>query len=98
MKMNSWCYHADKASITMKYVIEIKPQALKDSKKIPKKQLKRIFAGIEKLSAGMQGDVKRLSHFSPEFRLRIGDYRILFEQEDGRLIIYRIRHRKDVYK
>jgi len=71
---------------------------LKDAKKIPKKDLKRIFSKIELLSDDLRGDVKRLTHFSPEFRLRVGEYRILFETEDDRLMIYRIRHRKDAYK
>ena len=82
----------------MKYRIEFKPQALKDAKKIPKKDLKRIISKIEQLSDDLRGDVKRLTHFSPEFRLRVGEYRILFETEDDRLVIYRIRHRKDAYK
>ena len=37
-------------------------------------------------------------NFTPEYWLRVGDYRILFEIEGEKLIIYRIRHRKDAYK
>ena len=82
----------------MKYKIEFKPQALKDGKKIPKQTLRQVFSKIELLSDDLQGDVKRLTNFTPEFRLRVGDYRVLFELEDDRIIIYRIRHRKDVYR
>ncbi|HXK39003.1 MAG TPA: type II toxin-antitoxin system RelE/ParE family toxin [Candidatus Paceibacterota bacterium] len=32
------------------------------------------------------------------YRLRLGHYRVLFELEEGVIIVYRIRHRKDAYK
>jgi len=82
----------------MKYKIEFKPRALKDCRRIPKHQLMHIFEQIEMMSGGLKGDVKHLTNFTPEYRLRVGDYRILFEIEEDKLIIYRIRHRKEAYK
>lgn len=82
----------------MKYKIEFKPKSLKDCRKIPKEDLQRIFAGIEDLKDGLKGDVKHLTKYSPEYRLRIGNYRILFELEDDKIVIYRIRHRRSVYR
>jgi mRNA interferase RelE/StbE len=81
----------------MQYPIRFKPRAIKDGKKIPKRELTRIFAKIEDMANDLSGDVKHLTDFHPEYRLRVGDYRILFEIEDDQIIIYRIRHRKDVY-
>ena len=81
-----------------KYIITFKPRVLKDGKRIPREQLIRIFEAIENLSEGLKGDVKRLTNYSPEYRLRVGDYRVLFEIEDEKIIIYRIRHRKEAYK
>lgn len=46
----------------------------------------------------MSGDVKKLTNFTPEYRLRVGEYRILFEVENSKIIVYRILHRKDVYR
>jgi len=82
----------------MKYKIEFKPRALKDCKRIPKSQLIHIFEQIETMSGDLKGNVKHLTNFTPEYRLRVGNYRILFEIEEERLIIYRIRHRKEAYK
>ena len=82
----------------MKYKIEFKPRALKDCKGIDKKVLQTIFSKLEILSDDLQGDVKKLTNFTPEYRLRVGDYRVLFETERDRIIIYRIQHRKEVYK
>ena len=82
----------------MQYDVEFKPRSLKDCKKIPHSELKRIFDSIEEMSCGLKGDVKQLTNFSPEYRLRIGDYRVLFEVDQNKITIYRIRHRKDAYK
>ena len=45
----------------------------------------------------LKGDIKKLTNHSPEYRLRVGNFRILFEIENNEIIIYRIKHRKDVY-
>ena len=82
----------------MIYKIEIKPKAIKDGKKIPRNILKRIFEKIEILQNDLEGDVKHLTNFTPEYRLRVGSYRILFEIENNQIKIYRIMHRKEVYK
>jgi len=82
----------------MEYKIKFKPRAIKDCKPIDKKRLKLIFSKIELLSNNLQGDVKKLTNFTPEYRLRVGDYRVLFETEKDEIIIYRIMHRKEVYR
>lgn len=82
----------------MQYKIVFKPKALKDCKNISKMQLENIFNQIEDMSDDLKGDVKRLTNFTPEYRLRVGDYRVLFEIERNKIVIYRIRHRKIAYK
>jgi mRNA interferase RelE/StbE len=57
----------------MQYEIQIKPQAIKDGKRIPKKELRKIFAKIDALKDGLQGNVRRLTNFTPEYRLRVGN-------------------------
>ena len=83
----------------MTYEIELKPRATKDLRKIPKEQASRIADALEDVADGMKGDVKRLTNFTPEYRLRIGDYRVLFEIEDNsRIVVYRVRHRREAYR
>ena len=53
---------------------------------------------IEAMQNDLTGDVKRLTNFTPEYRLRVGDYRVLFEIEGRTVVIYRVLHRKDAYK
>jgi mRNA interferase RelE/StbE len=81
----------------MKYAIEFKPQALKDLKSLPAGEIRRIMAKVEALSDGLAGDVKKLTNFTPEYRLRVGNYRVLFEVDLGTVNVYRVLHRKDAY-
>ena len=81
----------------MTYEIEFKPRAIKDLQSIPKLTVERIIEKVEALRNDLAGDVKRLTNFSPEYRLRVGDYRVLFEVEASKVIIYRVKHRSDAY-
>jgi mRNA interferase RelE/StbE len=48
---------------------------------------------------GLSGDVKRLTNFTPEYRLRVGQYRVLFEVEnENEVVVYRIVHRREAYR
>ena len=58
----------------------------------------RVIKKIEEMSDNLKGDVKHLTDSTPEFRLRVGDYRVLFEIEGETIIIYRIRHRREAYR
>jgi mRNA interferase RelE/StbE len=79
------------------YKVEFKPRAIKDLQSLPGGVQIRIVAKIEALQDNLTGDVKRLTNFTPDFRLRVGEYRVLFEVEGDLLVIYRIKHRKDAY-
>jgi mRNA interferase RelE/StbE len=82
----------------MKYKVEFKPKSIKDLRKIDKNNQKVIIEKIEKMAHNLSGDIKKLTNYTPEYRLRVGNYRILFEIEDDKIIIYTIKHRKESYK
>lgn len=82
----------------MDYGLEFKPKAIKDLKALPVIEATRIFGRIEALKTDLAGDVKRLTNRTPEYRLRVGNYRVLFELEDSNIVVYRVLHRKDAYK
>lgn len=81
----------------MVYLIEFKPRSIKDLQSIPQVDVKRILEKVESLQNNLSGDVKRLTNFLPEYRLRVGNYRVLFEIEGDKIIIYRVKHRRDAY-
>ncbi|MCI0560537.1 MAG: type II toxin-antitoxin system RelE/ParE family toxin [Nitrososphaera sp.] len=78
--------------------IELKPRAIKDLKGIAKPEARKIVEKIMGLGQGLIGDIKRLTNFTPEYRMRVGDYRILFEVEEGTIVVYRIKHRNEAYR
>ena len=82
----------------MFYQVEFKPRALKDLKSLPVAERLRIVDKAEALQRNLEGDVKRLTNFTPEYRLRVGNYRVLFEVNGPKVVVYRVRHRKDAYK
>jgi mRNA interferase RelE/StbE len=82
----------------MMYKVEIKPKAIKDLKDIPKQDGKKIVEKLKLLENNLQGDIKRLTNFTPEYRMRVGDWRILFEVDADKIIVYRIQHRREAYK
>ncbi len=82
----------------MKYNIEFKPRAVKDIEAFPSRIRDRILARIEEMSDSLRGDVKCLTDLTPEYRLRVGEYRVLFEIEGRAIVIYRIRHRREAYR
>lgn len=62
---------------------------------IPRSRAQRIVEKIVALRTNLAGDVKRLTSFTTEYRLRVGDYRILFKIHADKVIIYRLKHRTD---
>jgi mRNA interferase RelE/StbE len=82
----------------MKYEVRFKPRAVKDIQKLSSRIQTKIIKDIEIMGNDLTGDVKRLTNFTPEYRLRIGDYRVLFEIENDSIIVYRVRHRREVYR
>lgn len=82
----------------IKYDIQFKPRATRDIEALSIRMQTRVLARIKDMSHNLRGDVKRLTDFTPEYRLRVGSYRVLFEIEGKNVIIYRIRHRREVYR
>lgn len=81
----------------MKIIIDDK--AIKDLSKIDKKEASKILDKIEGLQHFPQvANIKRLTNFVPPYRLRVGNYRILFELEEEGITVYRVRHRSKVYE
>ena len=84
----------------MRYSIQIKKSALKELQKLPERDRPRLIAAIDQLAehphAGklLKGDLSGLR------RLRVGTYRIIYEVDDGKVLILvlRVAHRKNIYR
>ena len=83
-----------------KYRIEIKKSAVKEINSLPCRDLRSILDKIAALSDNPRPhDCKKLSA-QEKYRVRCGDYRILYSIEDAILIVYvvKVGHRKDVHR
>lgn len=82
------------------YKLEIKRSAQKEIRGLPAQEKRRIIAKIQSLADDPRGaDSKKLSA-QERYRVRVGEYRILYEIHDQVLVvtIVRVAHRKDVYR
>lgn len=73
----------------------------KDLKKIEKYELKKISIKIDRLAKNPRPkNAKKLINQKNLFRVRSGDYRIIYQIKDSVLLILvvKIGHRKDIYK
>lgn len=80
-----------------RYQICLAALALESLAELPQRQARQIMRKIARLEGGLQGDIKRLQNADCGYRLRSGDYRILFDVENDLIIIQDIGHRKDIY-
>ena len=80
------------------YKIIIKKPAKKFIDKLPKNEKIRIIKAIEKLPDGV--DIKKLKGHDNVYRLRIGDYRILYTVDKGEytVIVINAGNRGQIYQ
>jgi mRNA interferase RelE/StbE len=79
-------------------IVQIDDKAMKDLSRLDKKEATKILIKIESLESFPNvSSVKKLTNFIPPYRLRVGDYRILFDVENHLLTVYRIKHRSNAY-
>jgi mRNA interferase RelE/StbE len=84
------------------YSIEFRPAALRDLKSLPGDILDRVIRKISALAENPRpSGVEKLTGSEEDFyRIRVGDYRILYTIRDKVLmiIVIKVRHRREVYR
>lgn len=82
----------------MQYRIEIDKKAVKFIAKQPKPQRERLFKAIYKLPD--MGDIKQMQGYLGYYRLRVGDYRVIYTVNGDVLLVrvVEIGNRGDIYK
>jgi mRNA interferase RelE/StbE len=80
-------------------LIEIRKSAVKDLKSISEPFKTKLHDKILELKNFPNlPNIKKLTNFEPAYRLRVGDYRILFDVVDEVIIIGRVLHRQNSYE
>ena len=84
------------------YNLELKRSAVRELDSVePKAQRQRIVARVRALASEPRpAGAQKLAGEAARFRLRQGDYRILYEIDDSerRIVIVRIGHRREIYR
>lgn len=84
----------------MKYTIVIKKIAEKFIVKLPQPEKERVLKAIYQLPEG--NDIKEMQGKKNKglYRLRVGDYRVVYTIDNGKLIVYVVDagNRGDIYK
>jgi mRNA interferase RelE/StbE len=84
----------------LSYKVFIESSAQKDLSKIPQQYQNRIIKAIRALSQNPHPAGSKKLSGRDAWRIRVGNYRIIYEIHDDRLIILIvvIGHRKDIYR
>jgi mRNA interferase RelE/StbE len=81
----------------VRYDLDIRPSAQRDIHRLSPDVARRIVRKLESLRTDLGGDVKRLVSYSIGYRLRIGDWRVLFDMEGHTIVVRAVRHRSEAY-
>jgi len=86
-----------------KYSLEYSKTFKKSLSKMDKNIKIQIETAIKKLETEYEYEncnVVKITGFIDTYRLRVGDYRVLFDKYDDKLVIFLldVKHRKDVYR
>jgi len=83
------------------YLIEWKSSALRELKRLDRQVIPRIVAAVTALASNpFPSGARKLHGGEVTYRIRVGDYRVIYEVVSDRLLIevVRVRHRKDAYR
>ena len=80
------------------YSIEFTPVAEKQFNKFPKTLQQRVINALERIRIRPEAYIEKLVGI-PGYKFRVGDYRVIMDLENDRLLILviKIGHRKNVY-
>ena len=85
----------------MSYSIQFTPRAVRDLEDLPKPDQVRVAPRIDALaSTPRPAGCKKLEGDERLYRIRVGDFRVIYRIEDRKLIVLviRIGNRRDIYR
>ncbi len=84
----------------MHYALKIKASAQKDLLQLPHKARQRVINAIDALAENPQRGSVLKGELRGLYRLRVGDYRIIYEiqHEAVVVLVLRVDHRREVYR
>lgn len=83
-----------------RYAVEFRRSADKDLRRLDSATQRRVVRATENLAIPRPSGCRKLQGSEAAFRIRVGDYRIIYTVDDTVLIvaIERVRHRREAYR
>jgi len=83
-----------------RYSVQILPSAVRALRRLPPEAKRRVQAAIDLLAEDPRPPAAKKLVARPEWRVRTGDYRVLYRIDDGVLVVVVVDagHRRDVYR
>lgn len=85
----------------MTYAIEISSRARRGIRRISREDQRRVSKAIDGLADEPRPDgVAKMRGFDRRYRIRIGDYRVIYDIYDDRLLVVVVEagHRREIYR
>ncbi|OGU58935.1 MAG: hypothetical protein A2X64_02815 [Ignavibacteria bacterium GWF2_33_9] len=81
------------------YKVLLTKRSLKDIENLSNEIKSRIYRKLKEYSVNpFEHCTKLIEPKIGTFRFRIGDYRVIFDVDEDKIVILRIGHRKEIYK
>lgn len=62
------------------------------------RQAERIASALDRYERDSLGDLKKLSGYASRWRLRVGDWRVIFDRDGSAVTVVRLSNRRDAYE
>ena len=81
-----------------RYELVISNRFRRDLRRLDAEIHRRILSALEGLLQNPYRGSRLTNVRIGQWRLRVGDYRIRYDVEGTRVLLYRVRHRRDIYR
>ncbi len=84
----------------MNWLVILSKTAEKDLRQVDVATRARVAKALHRYATEGYGDIETIKPFCGEYRLRVGDLRVLFalDYSSGQLVVQHVRHRREVYR
>lgn len=80
------------------YRLVVSPQFWRDLRKLDAETHRRILDALARLEENPSQGKKLTGVEVGQWRIRVGDYRIRYDVEGDHIFLYRVRHRREIYR
>jgi mRNA interferase RelE/StbE len=81
-----------------RYRLVISTRFRRDMRRLDTQTLRRMLDALASLQDNPRQGIRLTNVNIGQWRLRVGDWRIRYDIEGDQVLLYRVRHRRDIYQ